>query len=152
MTDPRMMEAVLRRGLVCRLGLLREGLPYIVPLSYGYEDGCLYFHCAGEGLKLECIRECRRVCFQVDCGVRVREAAEACGWTMDYSSVIGYGTVSEIEDCEEKMRALRILMGHYSGREDWEIPASLLDTTTVLKLPIDSMTGKSSTGGPEEDE
>lgn len=152
MTDPRTMETVLRRGLVCRLGLLREGFPYIVPLSYGYEDGCLYFHCAPEGLKLDCIRECPRACFQVDCGVRVREAVEACGWTMDYSSVIGYGTVSEVEDAGEKLRGLRTLMGHYSGREDWDIPASLLERTTVLRLRIDSMTGRSSTGGPGEDE
>lgn len=140
--DRSAIEDVLRRGLVCRLGLLNDNLPYIVPMSYGYENGCLYFHCAGQGLKLDCMRGNFRICFEVEADVRVREAPEACEWTMEYSSVIGYGTIAEVKGSSEKLMALDVLMEHYSGRKGWEVPADQLERTTVLKLTIDEMTGK----------
>jgi nitroimidazol reductase NimA-like FMN-containing flavoprotein (pyridoxamine 5'-phosphate oxidase superfamily) len=145
-TDPAAMEDILRRGQVCRLGLVRGNDPYIVPMSFGYEDGCLYFHSAMEGLKVDCIRSCNRVCFEVDCDVTVTESEEACGWTMGFGSVVGYGTVSEVTGSDEKLRALNVLMKHYSGRKGWSVPPGQLDRTLVLKLEIMEITGKRSAG------
>ncbi|MBN2587012.1 MAG: pyridoxamine 5'-phosphate oxidase family protein [Candidatus Fermentibacteraceae bacterium] len=145
-TDPALMEDILRRGLVCRLGVIRGDDPYIVPMSFGYEDGCLYFHSAMEGLKVDCIRNRDRVCFEVECDVTVTESDEACDWTMGYGSVVGYGTISEVSGNREKLKALNILMRHYSGRKGWSVPPGQLDRTLVLKLDIVEITGKRSAG------
>ena len=49
--------AVLARGSSGVLALAGEnGYPYAVPLSYVYDGGRLYFHCARSGHKLDAIR------------------------------------------------------------------------------------------------
>ena len=55
---------------VCRLAMTDGGVPYIVPLNYGYEyaDGALtfYFHSAKEGRKLEILKKNPMVCLELD--------------------------------------------------------------------------------------
>ena len=59
-------EAVLKRGSSGVLALLGDGgYPYAVPLSYVYEDGRIYFHCARTGHKLDAIRKEEKASFCV---------------------------------------------------------------------------------------
>ena len=40
-------EAILQKATAGTLALLGDdGYPYVVPISYVYKDGCLYFHSA----------------------------------------------------------------------------------------------------------
>jgi nitroimidazol reductase NimA-like FMN-containing flavoprotein (pyridoxamine 5'-phosphate oxidase superfamily) len=48
-TDKSEIESIIRKSLVCRLGLTDNARPYIVPLCFGYTDNRLYFHSATEG-------------------------------------------------------------------------------------------------------
>ncbi|MFW6126469.1 MAG: pyridoxamine 5'-phosphate oxidase family protein [Chloroflexota bacterium] len=48
------------------MGLCAGSHPYVVPVSYGFSEGSIYFHCATRGKKLDVMRENNRVCFQVD--------------------------------------------------------------------------------------
>ena len=54
----------------CRLGLLDDAGAYIVPLNFGYEaEGeklTLYFHGAGQGKKIDLIREQKSASFEMD--------------------------------------------------------------------------------------
>jgi nitroimidazol reductase NimA-like FMN-containing flavoprotein (pyridoxamine 5'-phosphate oxidase superfamily) len=49
-----------------RLGLSKDNLPYVVPMSYVYQDGNIYLHSRGRGKKVEYVTENPRVCFQID--------------------------------------------------------------------------------------
>ena len=61
-----MCEAVLSRGSHGVLALAGdEGYPYAVPISYVYEGGKLYFHCARSGHKLDAIARCPKASFCV---------------------------------------------------------------------------------------
>jgi nitroimidazol reductase NimA-like FMN-containing flavoprotein (pyridoxamine 5'-phosphate oxidase superfamily) len=59
-------EVVIRNSLVCRLGLSDDNRPYVVPLSFGYENNTLYFHSASEGKKVEILKKNSNVCFEFD--------------------------------------------------------------------------------------
>ena len=51
-------EEILRRAASGVLAVSGDGgYPYAVPLSYVYEDGKLWFHCALSGHKLDFPRE-----------------------------------------------------------------------------------------------
>ena len=50
-TDRAEIEAILNEAMVCRIGLADGGEPYVVPLSFGYEDGSVYIHSAPEASK-----------------------------------------------------------------------------------------------------
>ncbi len=135
---------ILQTGIICRLGLCRDDVPYVVPMCYGYSDGYLYFHSAKDGLKLEYIRSNRLACFEIETDVSVKHASEACKWDMKYRSVIGYGNLEEVSGNADKRQAMKVLMQHYSGTDNWDIPDSRIDAVLVLRLKITEMTGKKS--------
>lgn len=138
---------ILDRCAVCRLGLAQDGQPYIVPLNYGYawEGGklTLYFHSAGEGRKLDILRENNRACFEVDGGHRLLEAADPCGHSFAYESVIGFGRVDFLTEREEKTAALNRLMQHQTGKDAaYPYSDAQLDAVTIYRLTVSSFTGK----------
>ena len=142
-TDIKEIESIIQQSQVCRLALADEGLPYIVPLCFGYKNKILYFHSAKEGQKIDILRRNRQVCFEFDIDARVRSGKTACAWGMGYKSVIGYGTASLVEDPEEKQKALDIIMRQYSEGE-FEYSAKNLAEMLVIKVDISAMTGKKS--------
>jgi nitroimidazol reductase NimA-like FMN-containing flavoprotein (pyridoxamine 5'-phosphate oxidase superfamily) len=142
-TDIKEIESIIQQSQVCRLALADEGLPYIVPLCFGYKNKMLYFHSAKEGQKIDILRRNRQVCFEFDIDARVRSGKTACAWGMGYKSVIGYGTASLVEDPEEKQKALDIIMRQYSEGE-FEYSAKNLAEMLVIKVDVSAMTGKKS--------
>jgi nitroimidazol reductase NimA-like FMN-containing flavoprotein (pyridoxamine 5'-phosphate oxidase superfamily) len=115
----------------------------VVPLCFGYEDNALYFHCAGQGRKLDILRKNNNVCVEVDIDQEVIKADEACDCGMKYKSVIGFGKAVFIEDIESKRKALDVIMQQYSEKS-FEYPEEAINNTVVIKVEIESMTGKQS--------
>ena len=50
-TDQDLISRVIQNAQVCRLGLARDNIPYILPVSFGYDGKAIYFHTAKEGRK-----------------------------------------------------------------------------------------------------
>lgn len=143
-TDQEELRRIFEEATVCHLGMCWDGRPYVVPMSYGYRGDRIYFHCASEGQKLEIMDRNPNVCFQLECHVSVVESRKACGWSMDYRSIIGFGRIRRARSAEEKRLGLQAIMKHYSGRDDWELKDQQVESTTVLVLEIEEMTGKDS--------
>lgn len=142
-TDRAELEAVLARATVVHLAMADQGRPYLVPLNFGYADGCLYLHGAREGRKMAILRRSPRVCFNVvtDDVIVPGSPSSACGFSTRYRSVTGEGRVEFIEDDASKREALDILMGHYSPGPFVYDP-SVLARTCVFRVVIETMTGK----------
>lgn len=138
--DIAVIEDILSRALVCRLGLCEDNRPYVVPLCFGYKDNALYFHCSTEGKKLDIIRKNNKVCFEVDIDSECIKADEPCKYTMKYKSVIGFGRAHIINDAESKCRGLNVIMQQFSGKT-FEFPEEAIQKT-IIKVEIESMTGK----------
>lgn len=142
--DKALIEEIMTKAEVCRLGLCKDGMPYIVPVSFGYDGSHLYFHTAGEGMKIDYIAANNRVCFELEHDVRViPDNNAACKWSMSYYSVIGFGTVEEIKDQHIKIHALDQIMKHYSNRE-WDFNEQVVEKTRLWRISIDRLTGKQS--------
>lgn len=141
---PDELERILREAKVCRLGMTWNGLPYVVPLSYGYKDGILYFHAAVTGMKIEILRENPRVCFEIDQINEPVPGETPCDWTMRYESIIGFGTVKFIEELRAKEQALNFIYVHYAGQQAGPFEEGQVARVKVFCLHIESMTGKRS--------
>ena len=140
-TDINEIEEIINKAGVCHLGLVDGDEPYVVPVSFGYERGALYFHGNMKGRKIELIRKNNRVCFEMETDVEVKEAEQACDWGIRYLSVIGVGKAYILENDEQKSHALNIITERYAGRV-LDFPKSEMDKTLVVKIDIESMTGK----------
>ena len=141
-TDKSVIESILRESLVCRLALCEGNTPYIVPMNFGFRDGCLYFHSAKKGKKIDILKRNNNVCFEVDVRTGVVPADMACKWSMRYYSAIGYGKAHLVDDADEKCEALDIIMEKYSGKSDFEYSQADLNSIVVIKVEIDEVTGK----------
>lgn len=141
--DVAAMEGILRRATICRLAISADDRPYVVPLCFGYQDNTLYFHCAPEGMKLDILRKNDRVCFEADVDHEFVRANDACGWSLKYRSVIGFGRAVIVEGAAAKRAALDVIMGHYANGP-FQYSADAVVKTTVVRIEIESMTGKSS--------
>jgi nitroimidazol reductase NimA-like FMN-containing flavoprotein (pyridoxamine 5'-phosphate oxidase superfamily) len=138
------IDEVIQAAQVCRIAMARNDEPYLVPVSFGYDGEAIYIHTAGAGRKLEFIDANPRVCFELEADVRlVSHPSDPCSWTFSFECVIGYGTVSELTEPEDRARGLNTIMRHYSGRQ-WEISERASATTRVWRIEIESMTGKRS--------
>ena len=143
-TDKSEIESIIRKSLVCRLGILDEGLPYIVPLCFGYDNGALFFHSAKEGRKIEILKKNNQVCFEFDIAAEVQPGGrKACAWGMRYRSVIGFGKALFIEDPDERRKALDVIMRQYADG-DFEYSEKSFEKALVIKVEIESITGKKS--------
>jgi nitroimidazol reductase NimA-like FMN-containing flavoprotein (pyridoxamine 5'-phosphate oxidase superfamily) len=137
------IEAIIAQASVCRLAMVDEDRPYIVPLCFGYREGALYFHSAGTGKKLDLLKKNNNVCFEFDVGTDVRPAGLACEWGMRYKSVIGFGTAMFVEDPRAKQEALDIIVAQYAGLSTG-FRESALRKTVIVRVEIQRMTGKRS--------
>lgn len=114
--------------------------PYGVPLNYCLIDGCIYFHCALEGTKINNINNNPKVSF---CVVGKTEVLPDQFGTK-YESCIVQGLASESFG-EEKQLALESLLHKYSENfffEGLKYIEKLKDKTRVLKVSIESISGK----------
>ena len=141
-TDLGKIEEVIEKATVCRLGLVDGDEPYVVPVNFGYERNTIYFHSALEGRKIDIIKKNNKVCFEIDTAVEAKTEKTSCD-TVKYRSVIGTGRVHILESKEEKTHGLKSIMrqctrGEYSFAED------RLDSVLVLRIDIESVTGKQS--------
>lgn len=142
------IDEIIRSALVCRIAFADDNEPYLVPVSFGYDGEALYIHTAKTGRKLEFIQANNRVCFEFEANVSIQtNDRDACKWTFEFESVIGYGAISELTASEDKAHGLNQIMLHYSDRE-WEIDAVATATTRVWRIEIESVTGKRSIEKP----
>lgn len=142
--DPDEMDSILRHAPVCRIALIDNGCPYIVPVNFAVSGNHLYFHSAASGKKIDILRSNASVCFEVDIPGDLVRGETACRWGMQYKSVIGFGESFFIRTNDEKIRVLNILMKKYSGREGFCYSDEALDKVLLIGVRIEKMTGKRS--------
>lgn len=118
---------IIAKCEVCYVSMIDiEGMPYVVPLNFGYENGVLYLHGAKEGKKIEALKHNPKVCvaFSTDHLLRYQHEQVACSWSMKYRSVLLYGEVEFINDEQERIDALNVMMRKYAKRDfKYNMPA-----------------------------
>ncbi len=143
--DRARIDEIIARCPVCRLGVISEGEPYVVPLSFGYDGRAVFLHMASEGRKLEALWQSSRVCLEWDLPGELITATEACGWGTRYESVIAWGAPRVIEDPAEKRSALDVIMSHYRGGgpgSPWNYDERTLARTVVVRILLETVTAK----------
>ncbi len=140
------VEEVLRKAIVGRLGTCSGCRPYIVPLSFVYHEGKIYFHGSAEGKKMADIARNPRVCFEVD-ESELMPAEDPCSFNFRYRSVIVDGKTRVIEDPIERLAALRLLVEKYALGKGGMLTEERIKRSAslaVVEIMIEEMVGKKS--------
>jgi len=142
-TNPKIIQDILKTADTVRIAMIDGDEPYIVPLNYGYQNNALYIHCAKEGRKINILKTDPRVCFEIEGKSELVTGPDACDWTLKYQSLIGYGTVEILENKNEKIAGLDILMSQFGSKKN-SYHSKHVDAIVILKLTIESISGKQS--------
>lgn len=117
-----------------------DGTPYGLPLSLVRRgDNTFYFHCAGEGEKLDCLRANPRVSLSAVSRCTPKFEEEKQNFTEYFDSAIAVGEASEVTDAAEKTEALRLLCERFLPRYMDHFEAAIarsLDVTTVVRIRL----------------
>ena len=144
--DKEKIKSVIERSYCCRMAIADGDAAYIVPLCFGYEevDGqkLFYFHCAAEGKKINLLKENNVVGFELDTGFKINESQSACGYSAAFTSIIGKGEISFIENAEQKSHALNCIMRHYTRKSEWAYNENALNNTCVLMMKVTELSCK----------
>lgn len=123
------------------LSMIRpDDTPYGLPLSLVRKDERIfYFHCAGEGEKLDCIRQNPIVSLSAVSRCTPKFEEEKNNFTEYYHSAIAVGKADIVTDDNEKIEALRLIcqrfLPKYMEHFDKAISRSL-DITTVVRITL----------------
>ena len=154
-TAPEDILRILDKSRILHLGLVDDGMPYIVPMNYGYtmEDGklTLYLHGASKGYKLDVMRKNPVCCFEMECGVAPFEGRLPCQYGTSYYSLMGRGTAVILDSAQEKMDALSIFMKTQTGK-DFVFNERLVSIVSVIRIDVSEYTAKHRPAPPTVEE
>lgn len=146
---------ILDEGLICHVGFIIDGQPFVIPTGYGRKEDHLYIHGSAASRMLRNLEQGIPVCVTVTLLDGLVLARSIFNHSMNYRSVVVLGTAVAVNDPQEKLDALRALSEHIlPGRwADVRQPNEReLRATLVMRLPIEEFSAKVRTGPPIDDE
>ena len=145
-TDPDKIREIILNCHCCRLGFYDAGEVYIVPLNFGYEENAgkrtFYFHSAKDGRKIDLLSRNSAAGFELDTNYSLLEGRIACEYAARFQSVIGTGEVTILKELQDKKDALKAIMLHNTGTEDWEFSEAMLNAACVFKMEVKKLSCK----------
>jgi uncharacterized protein len=157
------IHAILDEALICHVGFIAAspdapdgaGAPVVIPTIHWRDGNTLYFHGSAASRMLRSLRTGIEACVTVTLLDGLVLARSAFHHSMNYRSVVVFGTAREVTAREEKLRALDVLVEHVMKGRNKEVRAANeieLKQTLVLAMPLDEASAKIRTGGPVDDE
>jgi nitroimidazol reductase NimA-like FMN-containing flavoprotein (pyridoxamine 5'-phosphate oxidase superfamily) len=153
--DRGVLNAILDQGLVCHVGFVVDGQPYVIPTTYGRVGEQLYVHGSAASRMLKALTGGIPVCVTVTHLDGLVLARSAFHHSMNYRSAMVLGMAREVVDPEERWTALHAIVDHVvPGRwEECRPPSeNEMRATLVLRLAIDEASAKIRTGPPVDDD
>lgn len=153
--DREAIYRILDEGLVCHVGFVVDGQPVLIPTGYGRDGDTLYVHGSAASRMLRDLARGVQVSVAVTLLDGLVLARSAFHHSMNYRSVVIFGTAAVVEDQTTKREALRAFTEHIAPgrwREVRPPTESELKATTVLAIPLKEMSAKVRTGPPLDDE
>jgi len=153
--DLKVIHEILDAAFLAHVGFQRDGQPFVIPTLFGREEDKLYLHGSAASRMLGELATGMPACVTVTIVDGIVLARAAFHHSMNYRSVVAFGTARKIGDPLQKLHALEIVAEHViAGRwNDARSPNEKeLKATTVLEFSIEEASAKIRTGPPLDEE
>lgn len=153
---PEEAPEILSRGWVAHLGFVLDGRPHVLPFTYHYDPSIpdrIYVHGSLTGAALMHLATGATVCVEVSSVDGLVYSKTALYHSMNYRSVVAYGTARTVEDPALKKAMFDRLIGRYfegraEGADYSPLTRDHLDSVAVLEIRIQEWGAKARRGGP----
>jgi nitroimidazol reductase NimA-like FMN-containing flavoprotein (pyridoxamine 5'-phosphate oxidase superfamily) len=153
--DAEAIYRILDAAFLAHVGFQVNGQPFVIPTLYGRSEDILYLHGSAVSRTLNELAVGVPACVTVTLLDGLVLARSAFHHSMNYRSVVAFGTARKVEEAGQKQRALRIISEHLmAGRwNDVRVPTEQeLKATAVLEFSIEEASAKIRQGPPLDDE
>jgi nitroimidazol reductase NimA-like FMN-containing flavoprotein (pyridoxamine 5'-phosphate oxidase superfamily) len=152
--DRSTIDAILDEALICHVGFVHVGQPYVIPTIHARDGDTLYLHGSPGSRMLRNLKHGIDVCVTATLLDGLVLARSVYHHSMNYRSAVVLGRAREVTDRGEKLHAMECVVEHVvSGRwDDARRPSQgELDGTTILAVALDEASAKVRSGGPQDD-
>ena len=154
--DRAVIDAIVDEALLCHLGFVdADGFPVVIPTIHARVGDVLYVHGSAASRTL---RRLSAEGVEACCTITLLDGlvvARSGFWSsMNYRSVLVFGTPRLVVDPAERVEALDALIEHMLPGRSQELRASSdleLRATKVLALALDESSAKVRTGDPDDE-
>lgn len=143
------IRGILQRGQIAHIASSWDGQPFVTPTTFFYDQAGhrLIFHSNIAGRIRANIEHNPKVCVEVSEMGKVLPSNVALEFSLQYRSVMVFGTAYLIEDNEERISVLHQLIGKYFsemklGKDYRPVTEKELRQTSVYEIKIESWSGK----------
>jgi nitroimidazol reductase NimA-like FMN-containing flavoprotein (pyridoxamine 5'-phosphate oxidase superfamily) len=153
--DRETIDSILDEALICHLGFVTDGRPFVIPTIHARDGDILYVHGSPGSRMLRAAKAGVDVCVTATLLDGLVLARSVYNHSMNYRSVVVLGRAREVLDRDEKLWAMQRVVEHVvPGRwEDARRPSEgEIKGTTILALPLDESSAKIRSGPPTDDE
>ena len=153
--DRETVHAILDAGAIAHVGYVIDGQPYVTPTAYWRQGERIYWHGSSASRMLRTIDAGSPVCVEVSHIDGFVLARSAFHHSVNYRSVMAFGTAHKLTDEAEIVEALRDFTERlYPGRWDAlrPIQPQEIKATTVLAMDLTEAVAKLRTGMPIDDD
>jgi len=148
------VTAIVDEALYCHLAWVTgEGEPRVIPTIHARIGDTLYVHGSSASTTLRAIRTGLPVAVAITIVDGIRFARSMFEHSMNYRTVIVYGTAQEVTDVAELECVFAAITDHIAPGRAADARRPTLDEirqTTFVKLTLDESSAKISEGFPEE--
>ncbi|HEY5597858.1 MAG TPA: pyridoxamine 5'-phosphate oxidase family protein [Kiloniellales bacterium] len=153
--DRETVYGILDAGLMCHVGYVIDGQPYVTPTAYWRDGDRVFWHGSSASRMLRRVESGIPVCFTVALLDGLVLARSGFHSSINYRSLMAFGHADKIAGPAAKLAALekfseRLTPGRWA--EQRAVSKQELKATTVLSMRLEEVSAKIRTGPPGDDE
>jgi uncharacterized protein len=153
--DRETIYRILDEALICHVGFVENGQPYVIPINFARLGNTIVLHGAKASRLLKHIEAGNPVCVETTIVDGLVLARSVFHHSVNYRSVVLLGRGRPLEDKQEKLAALKAITDHLiPGRwSEARLPnAKEMNSTRVVSIEIDEASAKLRTGPAIDEE
>lgn len=150
---PEEAERILSEAVVAHVGIVQDGRPVVIPMTFQYLDGRIYLHGAPGSRLIQAAASGAPICVEATVveGLIASKSAET--HSINYRSVVCFGTGALVEDRERRRAILEAMIGRYfpgrtAGTDYAPVTEREDKATRVVEIKLEAVSAKGRSGGP----
>lgn len=152
--DHETIYKILDEALICHVGFVENNMPFVIPINFARVDDTIILHGSKTSRLLKHIEAGNPICIEATIVDGLVLARSVFNHSVNYRSVVLFGSGSVVENEREKMAALEAVTEHLiPGRwSEARLPnPKELNATLVISVKIEEASAKVR-GGPAGDD
>ena len=152
--DRETIHQILDEALICHVGFVENNQPYVMPINFARIGDAILLHGAQSSRLLKYIEAGHPVCVEVALVDGLVLARSAFNHSVNYRSVVVFGTGRVVDNNKDKMAALEAITEHLiPGRwREARLPTQKeMNAVSVVSIEMDLASAKVRSGPPIDD-